>query len=359
MADGSQLRQELVRANPSSEAAAALRDDLVRTEVPTALFVVSALMLLVSPVELAVAGSQKLDAYAGVVLVSFLLAGLGLVLPRSPRLLAVSPWVFSLAMVGLCAWLLLEFWLAPDLAHTGYIAVILVALGPISLEWGPFLVGAAAITLATVGTTWANGLGQPFAWASSCVIAILVSSVLLYLRRRSLAAVAAARELAEQRAIKDGLTDALNRNGLDAMLPGLLATARRLRQPVVVTFVDIDGLKAANDTHGHEFGDEIIRCVAHAVRGASRQGDLVARWGGDEFIVVGMGVESEGGAMAERISRLIDASGIDPARWSRQISLGSAHGIPSADGIEELIRRADERMYESRRARTSGVAQDR
>ncbi|CAB4856997.1 unannotated protein [freshwater metagenome] len=349
--------QRLVHADTRSSMAVFLRREMVQAEVPTALFIVAGLLLVVSVVELVDAGAVEIEAYAGAVIASVLLFLLGLVTRRSRLLRQAASWLFAAAMVLVMAWMLTAFWQSPDLAHPGYIAVILVALGPIVLEWGPFLVGGAAMTAATIGTTWANSWGQPIAWTSTCLLAMFVSAVLLYLRRRSLAAVAAAQDLAEQRAITDSLTGVLNRTGLDAMLPGLTATALRLGQPIVVTFIDIDGLKAANDTYGHEFGDEVIACVAHAIRGAGRQGDLIARWGGDEFLVVGMGIESDPDAITARIELHIRASDIDMNRWPGEISVGSAHGMPSAVTVDELIARADERMYSARRVRREGVDQ--
>jgi diguanylate cyclase (GGDEF)-like protein len=332
-----------------------LRRDMVQLEVPTALFIVAGLLLVVSMVELAVAGAMDGDAYLGALAASLLLALLGVAIRWSRRLRQASPWLFAVAMVMVVGWLLTAFWQNPDLAHTGYIAVILVALGPIVLEWAPFLFGAAGMMAATVGTAWANSWGQPTAWVSTCLLATFAGSALLYLRRRSLAAVAEARDLAEQRAITDSLTGVLNRTGLDAMLPGLTATALRLGQPIVVTFIDIDGLKAANDTYGHDFGDEVITCVANAIRAAGRQGDIVARWGGDEFLVVGMGIESDPDAITARIDRHIRASDIDMSRWHGAISVGSAYGMPSAVSVEDLIARADERMYSARRRRRIDV----
>jgi diguanylate cyclase len=326
---------------------------MVQIEVPTALFIAAALLLVISVVELVDYGTVEIEAYVGAVTVSLLLSLLALAIRRLPRVRRAASWLFAAAMVMVVTWLLSAFWQTPDLAHTGYIAVIIVALGPIVLTWGPFLLGGAAMTAATVGTAWVNSWGQPIAWASTCLLAMFVSAVLLYLRRRSLTAVAAARDLAEQRAITDSLTGVLNRTGLDAMLPGLKATALRLGQPVVVTFIDIDGLKTANDTYGHEFGDQVITSVAAAIRAAGRQGDLVARWGGDEFLLIGMGIESDANAIAERIEQHIRRSELDLSRWHGRISLGSAHGMPSAITMNGLITRADQRMYAARSARRS------
>ncbi len=323
----------------------------MQAEIPIALFIVAGLLLVVSVLELVAYGTVEIEAYVGAATASLLISLLALAIRRNEYLRRAASWLFAVSMLMVVAWLLTAFWQTPDLAHTGYIAVVIVALGPLALEWGPFLLTGATMTAATIGAAWANSWGQPIAWTSTCLLAMFVSAVLLYLRRRSLAAVAAARDLAEQRAITDSLTGTLNRTGLDVMLPGLTATALRLGQPIVVTFIDIDGLKAANDTYGHEFGDKVIKAVADAIRAAGRQGDLVARWGGDEFLVIGMGIEADSNSIAQRIQQHIHRSELDLSRWEGGISLGSAHGMPSAITVDALITRADERMYATRSAR--------
>ena len=337
-----------------STTVARLRREMVEHEVPRALYIGAVALLIVSIVELLDYGIVDTDAYAGAVAVWLLLSLLALAIRRNPRMRRASSWLFAAAMFMVVAWMLTAFWQTPDLAHTGYIAVTIVMLGPIALEWAPFLLGGAAMTAATIWTMGLNSWGQPIAWTTTTLLAMFASSVLLYLRRRSLQAVADAQDLAEHRAITDSLTGVLNRLGREAMLPGLTATALRLGQPIVVTFIDIDGLKAANDSYGHEFGDEVIKSVADAIQAARRQGDLVARWGGDEFLVIGMGIEPDSKSIAERVQEQLRRTGVDLSRWDGRISLGSAYGMPSAVTVEVLIKRADEQMYAARRARRTG-----
>ena len=85
--------------------------------------------------------------------------------------------------------------------------------------------------------------------------------------------------------------------------------------PIFAIFVDIDGLKLANDRHGHAFGDEVIEVAGHAVLASVRGGDLVARYGGDEIVVVGIGQHPDPEAFSRRLDEHVTASGIDRARW--------------------------------------------
>ncbi len=141
---------------------------------------------------------------------------------------------------------------------------------------------------------------------------------------------------------------------METMLPAMLGTARRLGQRVFITFIDIDNLKQANDSHGHDFGDEVLRAVSTAVHSAVRMGDLVVRWGGDEFLVVGLGQAPDNTEFLRRINTHLHDSGIDFNKWAGGLSLGSAGSIPQGTSIEDLIAQADQRMYESRRSQRDG-----
>ena len=94
---------------------------------------------------------------------------------------------------------------------------------------------------------------------------------------------------AEAAAVRDHLTGLANRRGLAMVGAQMVEQARRQGDAVHCIFVDIDGLKRVNDALGHAVGDEVIVAVAEALRAATRATDVVARWGGDEFCVVGPG----------------------------------------------------------------------
>lgn len=264
-----------------------------------------------------------------------------------------ASWMYASASVLVTAWLLQMFVDSPANAHTGYLVIIVIALGPLILEWVPFLIACSLVSGGTIALALTNPWRDPASWITIMLVASCTSAVLMLLRRRSISALSRARGEAEQQAMTDSLTGLLNRSGLDAMLPGLIDTAIRLGQPLVVTFLDVDGLKKANDVHGHEFGDTVLRTVATAIRSSVRKGDLVVRWGGDEFLVVGLGIAPGDREFARRIEDRILASGINLRRWSGHVSMGSAHAMPHAVSVEHLISLADRRLCESRHARQS------
>jgi diguanylate cyclase (GGDEF)-like protein len=165
-----------------------------------------------------------------------------------------------------------------------------------------------------------------------------------------------------ERATRDSLTGLLNRGAALEALDLDLASARRSQGELVLTllFIDLDELKKINDSLGHDGGDEAIKAVADALREATRASDVVARFGGDEFIVGWLGShDSETPALlAARISELISTSVVesDGSYLKLGCSIGVAVSEPYDRTVESLIERADHALYV---AKTHGRGQVR
>ena len=144
----------------------------------------------------------------------------------------------------------------------------------------------------------------------------------------------------------DPLTGAWNRAGMKRLLDGAWQN-REAEHPLALLFADIDGFKAINDSYGHAAGDEVLEHVARRLRGVVRAGDHVARWGGDEFLVLCPGVrdEAEAAGIAERLREVIAA----PFQISvGDIGIGLSVGVALDEGHdspERLLREADAASY--------------
>lgn len=156
----------------------------------------------------------------------------------------------------------------------------------------------------------------------------------------------------------DPLTSLPNRRRLESELHQALVRNQRQLHRLALLFVDLDGFKAVNDSLGHDAGDELLVAVAERVVGAVRAGDLVARIGGDEFVVIAEGLDgpADAEALAERVTRALDRP-FHLAAGSPRIggSVGVAHADqhPSADSI---LSAADGAMYEAKRRRKQAAA---
>jgi diguanylate cyclase (GGDEF)-like protein/PAS domain S-box-containing protein len=158
----------------------------------------------------------------------------------------------------------------------------------------------------------------------------------------------------EHRALHDQLTGLANRKLLEERLEAGLSAAARDDRPLSVVFLDLDGFKAINDELGHRVGDEVLIEVGARLRAVARAGDQVARYGGDEFVVVCENADHDAAAIiAERFRRDIrrPLAGVPP-RYAIAASIGVATWRPvdgGAASADAMLRAADEAMYRSKR----------
>jgi diguanylate cyclase (GGDEF)-like protein len=151
-------------------------------------------------------------------------------------------------------------------------------------------------------------------------------------------------------ALTDPLTGVLNRRGFTEATERELARARRYGRPFVLAYVDVRGLKAVNDTHGHLAGDAVIKEAARLLRGSARADDVVGRIGGDELALLLAEQTAAGGAVvAARINAAVAARGpaVGPgADWD--LTIGLATFPEDGQTVEDLLSAADRRLYEQR-----------
>lgn len=261
------------------------------------------------------------------------------------------PWVFAAAMAVLVIVFAYEITVVKEVIGFVYLVIVLTAFPPATLAWRPFVAGATVmmITVVILTTTWTQG--DAVDWILASLTALCIGALLLRFRIAGLRALADAQDHVQRLATTDELTGLLNRHGLQSQLDRLTSMATRLGQPMFAMFVDIDGLKAANDRHGHGFGDEVIVASAQAVIDSVRAGDLVVRWGGDEIVVIGIGEHPDVATFSHRLDDNVAAIGIDRAKWPGHLSVGFAEGAIEGASIVDLIERADFDMYGRRKAR--------
>jgi two-component system cell cycle response regulator len=149
-------------------------------------------------------------------------------------------------------------------------------------------------------------------------------------------------------AMMDPLTGLMNRRAFLEAMGRELAHAERHAAPLSLLLLDIDHFKRINDTRGHDGGDAVLRGLAEALRRIARKSDVLARWGGEEF-VIGLPHTGEGGARiaAERVRRSIAGSSFAAAEGDA-IKATASIGIAVAgagEKLDALIARADQAMY--------------
>lgn len=151
-------------------------------------------------------------------------------------------------------------------------------------------------------------------------------------------------------ALEDELTGLNNRRGFLLLVEQQLQVARRTGRRGLLLFVDLDSMKAINDVHGHPAGDVALRQTADALRATFRGSDILAREGGDEFMVFcpDTGADAADAILASLAKNVAAANAAD-TRWALSLSVGAAEFDPAQPvPLERLINQADERMYEQK-----------
>jgi diguanylate cyclase (GGDEF)-like protein len=162
---------------------------------------------------------------------------------------------------------------------------------------------------------------------------------------------------AQMLAQHDALTGLPNRRLLHDRLLEALARARRSKEVVAVLMIDLDDFKPVNDTHGHKAGDEVLRLTADRLKGCLRSTDTVARFGGDEFVVIAelSAATADVSAVATKVIEAV-ARPI-PALWAAvgspdvriSCSIGISQYPRDSEDPDALIRLADAAMYQAKR----------
>ncbi|RYD66214.1 MAG: EAL domain-containing protein [Sphingomonadales bacterium] len=192
----------------------------------------------------------------------------------------------------------------------------------------------------------------PFAIGALVIILAMVGWLLLRIRRSTLA-LEASEAQAQHLAFHDPLTGLANRALFDDRLGHILADAQTNSAQVALLYFDLDRFKQVNDTLGHPAGDELIVATARRLVEVTRETDVVARIGGDEFAVIQTGAVSA--ASAEILClRIIEAVGepfdLAGSKASVGVSIGVALSPADATTRTELARKADIALYEAKAA---------
>jgi diguanylate cyclase (GGDEF)-like protein len=160
-----------------------------------------------------------------------------------------------------------------------------------------------------------------------------------------------AQEALQEAAVLDPLTRLYNRRALQEKLENEAARSRRNLRPFVLILVDLDRFKSLNDSFGHDAGDNILMETALRMKSMIRRQDMIARWGGDEFVILLVETELKGGGIvAEKIrSRIAD----EPYYFAGQdIHLTASFGIAPYGGepdLDRVIHAADSALYKAKR----------
>jgi diguanylate cyclase (GGDEF)-like protein len=197
---------------------------------------------------------------------------------------------------------------------------------------------AALITVALgASLLTARAPTDVFVWITICTMVWVAVAILARLNERLRA-----------QAHTDSLTGLLNRAGFALAANRQRAMSRRRGEPVSLALIDLDAFKLVNDRRGHRAGDRLLVELGQAWTAALRPGDLLARFGGDEFVLLMPGVDAE--QSPKVLERLQNAH---PTAWTAGTVV-----CTKDESLEEAIDRADQGLYMARRSRRAAAGGD-
>ncbi len=162
--------------------------------------------------------------------------------------------------------------------------------------------------------------------------------------------------------ITDDLTGLYNRRGFFTLAEDCLMAAKRAEKKLMLLYADVDNLKEINDTLGHDEGDLLIKETGAILKSTYRTSDIIARIGGDEFVVFPIGTaEGHADLISSRLQEKIDRfNKKNNKKYELKISIGIATYDPeSALSLNEILAQADDLMYEQKNSKKKGGKKDR
>jgi two-component system cell cycle response regulator len=161
----------------------------------------------------------------------------------------------------------------------------------------------------------------------------------------------AQRDMMEEMATRDSLTDLANRRSFRSSLKDEFNRFLRFGDPVSLLLADLDHFKKINDTYGHPRGDTVLKETARIILDAMRAVDLVARFGGEEFVVIMPSTDLDGACIAaERVRAAIEAHHFEglPEAGVITVSIGVARLLEDVEDMDALIKMADDALYRAK-----------
>lgn len=223
------------------------------------------------------------------------------------------------------------------------------------------LLGAAVLVRVAAFDSVLGRSERPSAIVAATVVAlaaVLPLTAGVFALRRHREARRLRREL-ERRSRHDPLTGLPNRRFLQEGFPDLLRKAQRGGGRVGVLFLDLDRLKLVNDTYGHEVGDQVLVGIANRIRRVLHGGDVLVRYGGDEFVALCPSVITAESAerLAERLIQDLQAPfGVGQDRVRVSVSVGVALSEERCETPDEVVRDADAALYQAKAGGTGTYA---
>lgn len=240
----------------------------------------------------------------------------------------------------------------------------LIKITKIRLPWvlisiAAFLMGVRRLNV-LIHYTQISGAGSPDILGE--LLGLVISVLLLFGIAMIAPLIISMREHEEELkalSFTDELTDLYNRRGMSTLAEHLIAQADRTKVGVFLLYADIDNMKMINDSSGHSEGDQALLATARILKKTYRKADIIARVGGDEFVVVPVGFAGDDiEIIVGRLQKNVENYNLEKSRRHKlSLSVGVSYYDPESPcTVDELLLQGDRLMYEQKRGKHSIVA---
>ena len=265
---------------------------------------------------------------------------------------AISVSIMELGFVVINLYVLSQYTTPNFLIHSmGTIATMLVVfLVPNRKDLQLTLAVVAAVSFYTYCfiNLKVNSVSDITASVTYSVMAIIICTISNSISEKNRLREFVAKNRLEQMSTMDFLTNTANRFRLEEEADRWMSFCRRQKLPLCLVFVDVDNLKQMNDTFGHAAGDSVLITLAHLMQSQLRNSDTIARWGGDEFVLLLPNVSLKNAVtLLERLK-----SAVSTANFGEKIQVTCSYGVVEMDetsSFQSLLRKADALMYTGKR----------
>jgi len=157
------------------------------------------------------------------------------------------------------------------------------------------------------------------------------------------------RDSLKKLAMIDMTSGLYNRTAFNLLAPKQLAQAERSEQPISLVVMDIDFFKRVNDTYGHDVGDEVLHDVGVWLRGTLRQGDMVFRWGGEEFLLLFNNCTAEfGKQVVEKLRQRFVLREMGRVKITASFGISAIESYPTNKSLDDCFKEADQALYKAK-----------
>ncbi len=215
------------------------------------------------------------------------------------------------------------------------------------------VLGATSITIPMSTLEEETGKNRVFTLIAAIATISLIIGVVYMLTWKLMTTLDEAHRNLKIMATTDALTGLTNRHRIMLRLDEEFERSIRQNSPLCVATIDIDNFKQINDTHGHPFGDEVLKEVAKRMQHSIRRYDIIGRIGGEEFLVIFPGTgTAETQTVAERLRESVEAARLACGSGDVRVTISGGIALvkPEDNSVESILKRADAALYEAKRS---------